>query len=238
MAARNGDLAQLRAVLASCRPDLGPVGVDVDAGSSEGWTALHQAALKGHVVCLEALLAAGASVHSLTNCGSTPLYCASRNGHAACVRALIAAGSDVHRANQTHGSTPFTGALNFGHRGVLKTLLRAGANVHTGNANRNKTNADAWLFVDAIQIVGGWPQYVHLRRKTLIAKMARWNKLPDAINLKIAAFLEPPGGYEGVDFLPCETLKSTSSTRRNRNNRVRSVETRRSTATASRPTPD
>ena len=28
-----------------------------------------------------------------------------------------------------------------------------------------------------------------------VIKKATWNKLPEAINLEIAAFIEPPGGY-------------------------------------------
>ena len=100
------------------------------------------------------------------------------------------------------GDTPFSSALYALYRGgrcrrVLKILLRAGANVHIGNARRCDGNADSWLLVDAIQKVGGWPQYVHRRRATFasVVKMVTWNKLPDAVNLEIAAFIEPPGGY-------------------------------------------
>ena len=57
--------------------------------------------------------------------------------------------------------------------------------------------ADAWLLVNAIRKVGGWPRYVTRRRATFssVVKKATWNKLPEAINLEIAAFIEPPGGY-------------------------------------------
>ena len=107
------------------------------------------------------------------------------------------------------GDTPFASALGRGHPRVLKILLRAGANVQTENAERDEDNTyvwlverdedniDAWLLVDAIQKVGGWPQYVHRRRATFasVVKKATWNKLPEAINLEIVAFVEPPGGY-------------------------------------------
>ena len=53
--------------------------------------------------------------------------------------------------------------------------------------------ADAWKLVDAIRKVGGWPEYVHRRRATLGIWVIR--KLPTVIEVEIAAFVEPPGGY-------------------------------------------
>ena len=193
-AALAGDLAQLRDVLAT--------GVDLEAPDEEGWTALHGAAFHGRTACLEALLAAGASVHSVDEDGWTALsFTAGRNPeNIACVRALIAAGADV---NHDFGQTPFSIALFWGHRRILKILLRAGADMRTDvfriNADDDNThdNTDAWKLVDAIEKVGGWSQYVHRRRATFanVIKKATWNKLPEAINLEIAAFIEPPGGY-------------------------------------------
>ena len=182
----------------------------MDARDSTGCTALHLAAENGHLACLEALLAAGASVHSVEECGRTALSFAVKHpdycdeGHIACVRALIAAGADVNHANDC-GMTPFSFALDYGHRCILKILLRAGADVHTHDVprtnaddNYNHDNTDAWKLVDAIQKVGGWPQYVHRRHATfasVVKKAITHNALPDAINLEIATFIEPPGGY-------------------------------------------
>ena len=188
-AARNGDLARLRAALAT--------GVDVDAPESgSSWPALHCAASYGRLACLEALLAAGASVHSVTRIGWLALDYASVRGHVACVRALIAAGSDVNHANR-YGNTPFTHALHSGHRRVLKILLRAGADVHTRNVTRRERNAAAWALVDEIREVGGWPNYVARHPPATFARVVeKATKLEiDAINLEIATFLEPPGGF-------------------------------------------
>ena len=127
--------------------------------------------------------------------GVTALHQASASGHEACVRVLIAAGADVNRARRK-GETSFSLALVFCHRRVLKTLLRAGADVHTGDVRRR--NNDAWELVDAIRKVGGWPQYVTRRRATVasvVKKAVTHDALPDAINLEIATFVEPPGGY-------------------------------------------
>ena len=100
--------------------------------------------------------------------------------------------------------TPFTCALDDGHRRILKILLRAGADVRIQGAvwdiggNPVRCNKDSWKLVDAIRKVGGWPQYVQRRRATfasVVKKAITHNALPDAINLEIAAFIEPPGGY-------------------------------------------
>ena len=187
-AAQSGDLAQVRAVLAT--------GVDVDSLTSYGETALHYAACQGHTACLKALLAAGASVHLVGKHGSTPLSLASMNRDAACVRAVIAAGADVNYVDR-YGDAAFTLALRRGHRRVLKILLRAGADVYTGTILRHDNNAESWKLVDAIRKVGDWPEYVRRRRATVasVVKKVTHGALPDAINLEIAAFIEPPGGY-------------------------------------------
>ena len=192
-AASDNNLARLRALLAT--------GVDVDARDLRNdSTALHHAAY-GRTACLEALLAAGASVHS-TNAGrgNTPLQGASESGHAACVRALIAAGSDVNFVDRD-GRMPFSYALRYGNRRVLKILLRAGADVDTRGAlptHPAVSNTDAWALVDAIRKVGDWSSYVRRRRAicaSVIEKAITRDALPHDINLEIAAFVEPPGGY-------------------------------------------
>ena len=190
-AARNGNLARLRAALAT--------GVDVDARLSEsnyrtgehGLTALHCAALNGRTACLKALLAAGASVHFAGyQARWTPIHKASQYGHAACVRALIAAGSDVNRASLA-GTTPFSVSLRYGHRRVLKILLRAGADVRTEHIPRRDSNADACALVDEILAAGGWPNYVRRRALALVPV-----SLPEVtvLRIDIASFVEAPGG--------------------------------------------
>ena len=189
-AARDGDLARLRAVLAT--------GVDVDARDGYGNTALHCAANNGRLTCLKALLAAGASVYSASHGGRfTPLHYASQHGHAACIRALIAADSDVNRADRD-GRTPFSGALRNGHRRILKILLRAGADVRTQGISRDERNTSTWALVDAIRAAGGWPQYVTLNPPTTFASVvdkATHGALPDPIPLIVATFLVPAGGF-------------------------------------------
>ena len=96
------------------------------------------------------------------------------------------------------GFTPFSRALLDGRRRVLKILLRAGADVHTGYVPHYAWNTESWALVDAIRKAGGWPHYVHRRREifaSVVKKAITHDALPDAINLEIATFVEPPGGY-------------------------------------------
>ena len=126
-AAARGDLARLRELLGA---------QDADTSFrflADGDTPLLAAASNGHAECVEALLAAGASVRRQNAYGWTGLYCAIENGSAASVRALIAAESDVNFEIRS-GHKPFSFALSRGRRALLKMLLRAGAAFETRDA--------------------------------------------------------------------------------------------------------
>ena len=58
-------------------------------------TALHLAAMYGHVAVVEALLSWGAAVDPQNHRGSTPLHLACQEGHLPCVLALLKAGASV-----------------------------------------------------------------------------------------------------------------------------------------------
>ena len=185
----DSDVEGLRALLAAA-------GVDADARDAAGYTALHHAALHGRRACLEALLAAGASSDSVNVSSFTPLHFASIHGDVACVRALVAAGADVSRADG-YGFTAFSNALRVGCRSVLKVLLRAGAAVDSRRISRCIRNVDAWATVDAIRRANGWATYAdrHRANAARIVFKATRGVLPHVINVEIAAFATPLGGY-------------------------------------------
>ena len=54
------------------------------------------AAAHGHIRIVDALMAAGASVHRTNLAGTTALMMASEEGHTAMIEKLIAAGADVN----------------------------------------------------------------------------------------------------------------------------------------------
>ena len=70
-------------------------GVDINAQTWAGWTALHYAAACDHFDCVVELLDRGADPDlRAVLTGKTPYMVACENGHAACVEALVAANCD------------------------------------------------------------------------------------------------------------------------------------------------
>ena len=91
-------------------------GVDVNAKSPDGTTALHWAVYNGNVALVERLIAAGADVAAANEFGSTPLAEAATVGNAAIIEALLegrrrrrragrrrADGADGRRAQRQYG---------------------------------------------------------------------------------------------------------------------------------------
>ena len=67
----------------------------LDAADSQGYTALHWAALKGSAPLVRRLLAAGADREAAAGDQVTPLHLAAKTGHVPTVHALLAAGTCV-----------------------------------------------------------------------------------------------------------------------------------------------
>jgi len=65
----------------------------------KGITALHNAAIEGHVDVMEVLLAAGASINSVDEDGWTPLHAAASGGSLASVDFLLKHGANYQAAN-------------------------------------------------------------------------------------------------------------------------------------------
>ena len=68
-------------------------------GCQLGQTALHYAALNGHVEMCAVLLRAGVMRDALTKVNRTPLHLACQHGHLSVVQLLIANGADLHAAD-------------------------------------------------------------------------------------------------------------------------------------------
>ncbi|MGA3070514.1 MAG: ankyrin repeat domain-containing protein [Terracidiphilus sp.] len=111
-AAKSGDLPRVTTLLAS--------GINVDAKSSKGATALFVASYYGHLDVVQALLAKGADVNARSN-GATALYIASQEGQLEVVQALLAKGADV-TAKLSDGRTALDAAKGGGHVEVRAIL--------------------------------------------------------------------------------------------------------------------
>lgn len=90
-AAKQGDVARMDAMLATCPFLLHYRGTGV------GHTALHWCAAKGQAEALRLLLARGADPNALNSVGSTPLHAAACHGNVACIQVLM-----QHRDTKLH----------------------------------------------------------------------------------------------------------------------------------------
>lgn len=99
-----------------------------------GWgipgTPLRMAASKGHLRCLQVLLAHGAEVDCLDVKAQTPLFTAVCGKHLNCVLALLRAGANPHGSLYNNCSPVLTAARE-GDVEILKELLNHGAEVNS-----------------------------------------------------------------------------------------------------------
>jgi TonB family protein len=122
---------------------LAEAGADLNAVSTEGWTALLLSALQGQAETATELLARGADPSITFGGGFTALMIASARGHAEVAEALMDGGMDIE-ASLTDGRTSLMAAAEGGHVEVMKTLIEHGANVHA-QSNGGGTAATAAL---------------------------------------------------------------------------------------------
>lgn len=112
-------------------------GVDIEARSSDGWTALSSAAWTGQEAVIELLLERGADIEARTENGWTALANACRNEHFGVVRKLLAKNADIETKTDT-GWTPLQTAAFHQHESVISLLLEIGADIET-ETNRGST---------------------------------------------------------------------------------------------------
>ncbi|XP_076028192.1 ankyrin repeat and SOCS box protein 12-like [Genypterus blacodes] len=99
-----------------------------------GWgvagTPLHAAVSKGHLSCLQVLLAHGAVVDCVDVKAQTPLFAAVRGKYLECVLALLTAGANPN-GSSTNNCSPVLTAAREGDVAILKELLSHGAEVNS-----------------------------------------------------------------------------------------------------------
>lgn len=117
-AARVGDLARLRALLAS--------GADANATNACGSTVLHAAASWSDLAAAEILIGHGADLHARDWEGDTPLHIAAAFGDKAILGLLLDRGADIHGRNDV-GWTPLHVATRIGRVDEAAFLLSRGA---------------------------------------------------------------------------------------------------------------
>lgn len=99
-----------------------------------GWgiagTPLHAAVSKGHLNCLQVLLAHGALVDCIDVKAQTPLFTAVRGKYLECVLTLLRAGADPD-GSPSNNCSPVLTAAQEGDAVILKQLLKHGAEANS-----------------------------------------------------------------------------------------------------------
>ena len=96
-------------------------------------TALHVAAIQGHVEAARLLLEAGGKKDVSVIGFSTPLTCAVSFGHAGVVDVLLDAGADVNTEN------PLFEAIQYDHMGIARSLIARKADVNQVQERSGRT---------------------------------------------------------------------------------------------------
>ncbi len=129
-AARNGNLAAVRALLKS--------GADPNQAAPDGSTAMHWAVHGDNLAMLNALLDAGAKPNSVTRYRIAPLTLAAQNGNAVLVERLLDAGANPDTASE-EGQTALMTAARNGSVAAVRALLKRGAQVGLTESFRGQT---------------------------------------------------------------------------------------------------
>lgn len=108
-------------------------GADVEAKSSDGWTALSSAAWSGQEAMIKLLLESGADIEAQNEAGWNALANACRNQHFGVIRELLAKGANIE-TKTTSGWTPLLTAAFHQHESVICLLLDRGANIEAKNS--------------------------------------------------------------------------------------------------------
>ena len=100
-------------------------GVDVNASTRWGWTALHHAAWSGRTTIVQLLLKNAANKNAKGHDGCSPLHLGAGAGHVPIVSALLEAKADVDDTDR-NGRTALHWAAERGHAGAVAALLERG----------------------------------------------------------------------------------------------------------------
>ena len=103
--------------------------VDLEAGDSDGRTALWLASFFGHAEVVRMLAKAGADVDTVDFMHATPLMAASQENHVQVTRLLIDYEADKEKRDQNSGFTALHYAADAGKIETLEVLLNRGADI-------------------------------------------------------------------------------------------------------------
>ena len=132
-------------------------GVDVNARTKNGYTALIIAASKGNLDVIELLLVRGAEVDLVNEEGWTALMEAIRRGREKTVDRLLRAGAKLEAREKRYGVTPLMVASRADNPNIVSALLAKGADVNAADERSGLTALHLALGSNALrsmEIVG------------------------------------------------------------------------------------
>ena len=154
LAAREGDLTEVERLLKEEHVDINEKDVLL------GKTALHYAALYGHVEIITVLLAEGALINAGDITDKTPLHYAAPLANPEVMLTLIKAGADVH-ARDDLGRTPLvetalTASTN-AQLVAMEMLLNSGADIEARDVGNNTALYASVVagYIDAVRLLLG-----------------------------------------------------------------------------------
>ncbi|KHJ99593.1 ankyrin repeat protein [Oesophagostomum dentatum] len=152
-------------------------------------TALHCAAARGHMECVQTLLDGGSPVDELDSHHRSALLCALENGHLDIALLLIHKGSNINEPDEK-GNTPLHVASRLGLLSAVQTLCHCGADV-------DMTNQDSFTplhlaakegFLDIVRVLCLARSNVCRKTKcTLVNASAASSLLQDGLTAEILA---------------------------------------------------
>jgi ankyrin repeat protein len=130
---------------------LADAGAPLEATDGEGFTALHQASMRGMARATEILIEKGADIEARTPLGESALILACQyvykgHEHVKIAKMLIKAGADVN-ARDHHQETPLIEATSGGSVELMEILLNSGADIEAKD-KRGEGALDAAILKD------------------------------------------------------------------------------------------
>ena len=165
-------------------------GMDVNAATKDGWTALTVAAFNGHVDCVRILLDAGANPNAADK-KFPVLFRAVHGRNASVVKMLLDAGANPH-ATERLGHTALHFAANIGAVDCVKSLLDGGANPNAVIQLSEETaliQATGFGFLEVVEVLlaaGADPNLVNQNGYTAYGCAQRKKSVSIAMTLLLA----------------------------------------------------
>ena len=135
---------------------------------------IHNAARRGNLNLVRALLNQGVPVNSRDQAGYTPLHLASRRGLLSVVQELLKRGAHVN-PRSIHGYTPLHVAAIANNPNIVHALIKAGANPKYGNIYGYDASTYSRKGGNALKTSRAATKFQNFRKKSIARRRASPN---------------------------------------------------------------